>query len=400
MRPALILGCAAMIGAPLLARAQVTAPVEPAWTWASSTESPLAVSASELSDPEADLQRACGAPEQGLRAVARVLVERRAQGLGYLDPDGLTFAQRASGEPHVWPRAWIVSGRAMDHVASLKKLVAWRQSFRDEGVRRCGLASGYAPDGTQIIAAIALDAIADLTRPLPVRTHAGSWLTVEARVTIPATGARVVVVGPGGEPHTVPTSFDGSRVLARFAPDRPGAFTVQVVVDAATGPRPALEAQLFADTDPPVTIPNLPSPGETEGAGAADASTSLARMLASFRNLQRLPALTRDARLDAVALGHARRMMEARTVGHDVGDGDPAQRLQNAGLSAREAGENVAHAQTVALAHRALYQSPSHRANMQRAEFGQLGLAVIDDPAGSVWVAAVCARPLAAPGPK
>ena len=52
---------------------------------------------------------------------------------------------------------------------------------------------------------------------------------------MPATGAHVVLVGPGGEPHNLPSSFDGTTLRARFAPDRPGAFTVQVVADVATG---------------------------------------------------------------------------------------------------------------------------------------------------------------------
>ena len=84
-------------------------------------------------------------------------------------------------------------------------------------------------------------------------------------------------------------------------------------------------------------------------------------------------------------------------MGHDLGDGDPTVRLQNAGLTAAEAGENVAHAQTVQLAHRSLYASPSHRQNLLRADFDTIGLAVIDDPDGSyagVWVVQLFARAL------
>ena len=40
---------------------------------------------------------------------------RKTLELPYLDLDGLTFAERVNGEPHVWPRAWIVSAHAMDH---------------------------------------------------------------------------------------------------------------------------------------------------------------------------------------------------------------------------------------------------------------------------------------------
>jgi uncharacterized protein YkwD len=49
-------------------------------------------------------------------------------------------------------------------------------------------------------------------------------------------------------------------------------------------------------------------------------------------------------------------------------------------------GENVAHATTVALAHRALWASPSHRANLLRREFESVGVAVARDDRGDAWV--------------
>jgi uncharacterized protein YkwD len=365
---------------------------EPAWTWAPSSVSGVRVAPRALSDREAELQRTCGVSEEGLRRVAMRLVQRKTLGLPYLDLDGLTFAQRVNGEPHVWPRAWIVSARAMDQESTVRRLARWRATFHDIGERRCGVASGYAPDGTQVVAAIALDAACDLVTPLPTRTHVGTWLRLDAKMLVPATGAHVVLLAPGGEPHAILSSFDGTMVRARFAPDRAGAFTVQVVADVATGPRPVLEAQLFADVAPPQHMPNLAAPGESARAGIADERGELAAMVQALRRERHLGVLRRDPRLDAIAAAHARRMKAAHTVGHDIGDGDPAQRLQNAGLSAREAGENVAHAQNVLLAHRALWQSPSHRANLEHAEYDAFGVAVLDDADGSVWVAEVFAR--------
>jgi uncharacterized protein YkwD len=360
--------------------------VEPAWDWASATASRADAKSSGMTDREADLQSHCGVFEGGLRLVAQRLVERKILGLPYLDLDGLTFAQRAAGEPHVWPRAWIVSGRALDPESTLKKLDAWRGSFHDIGERRCGVATGYARDGSEVVAAIGLDALADLG-PVPVRIRSGSWQTVDAALLVPATGAHVIIMGPSGEPQPVPTSFDGSRVRARFDADRPGSFTIQVVADVATGPRPVLEAKLFADVDPPHATPNLAAPGEEAGAGVSDRALALASMVSSMRSSERLPPLVRDPRLDALALAHARRMKEAHLLGHDVGDGDPAERLANAGLRTKETGENVAHAQSVMLAHRALYASVSHRENLLSPQFTRMGVAVLADPDGSVWVA-------------
>ncbi len=354
--------------------------------WASVTASPSALMASSLSDREAELQAACGEPETGLRGVAREVVLAKLESAAALDPDELAREQRAAGEPHVWPRAWLVSGRALDHSTTLARLSAWRHSFQDIGQRRCGVATAFAPDGTEVIAAVAVDALADLA-PVPIRAHTGGWVAVDAALLVPATGAHLVILGPSGEPRTAPTSLSGGHIRGGFAPDRPGAFTLQIVADVVTGPRPVLEAAIFADTEPPAIMGVSPAPGEGIAGGAIPPSDALSSMLLTARSLAGLSPLGRDARLDALALAHARRMARAHAVGHDLGDGDPSQRLESAGLVARQSGENVAHAPTVALAHRALYASPSHRANMLRPEFRAVGVAVVLDPDGSVWVA-------------
>jgi uncharacterized protein YkwD len=189
------------------------------------------------------------------------------------------------------------------------------------------------------------------------------------------------------------------HVIARFAPDRAGAFTVQVVADVGTGPRPILEARVFADVDPPDFLETPAAPGEevaTRSVLAAGESDALLLMVARLRETEHLAPLTRDARLDALALAHARRMLAARTVGHDVGDGDPQSRLEDSGARARVVGENVAHAASVRLAHRALYASPSHRANLLRDDFTRIGVAAVDDSDGSVWVVETFAAGLGA----
>ncbi len=372
--------------APAHARAE-----EASLAWVDASSSPRAGAVSGLGELDQELLARCGTPEEGLMSVARRVVAAKAAGQPTPDVDGLVLAMRAAGEPHVWPRAWVVSAEAFERDATKKRLDLWRQSFGDGGERRCGLARIAVPGG-QVMAAIAVDALADMS-PLPVKARTGQWLELDARMRVPATSAKVVLVGPGGAPRTVPTSFQDGRVRARFALDRPGAFDVQVLADVAAGPRPVLEARVYADVEPPRTAPKTSAPGEDAAAGLTGAP-ALAAMIDAVRRERSLPALTRDARLDALALAHARRMREVRTVAHDVGDGDPGQRVQNAGLSAKEAGENVAHSESVRLAHRSLWQSPSHRANLERVQFTHMGVAVVDDPDGTVWVCEIFATNL------
>jgi uncharacterized protein YkwD len=109
-------------------------------------------------------------------------------------------------------------------------------------------------------------------------------------------------------------------------------------------------------------------------------------MVVIARRSEGLAAPAPSAGLDRAARMHAERMMRAGEVGHDVGDGDPRDRVDEAGVAAVEIGENVAHAATLVLAHRALWSSPSHRANILDGRFARLGVGVSRDVDGSVWV--------------
>jgi uncharacterized protein YkwD len=49
-------------------------------------------------------------------------------------------------------------------------------------------------------------------------------------------------------------------------------------------------------------------------------------------------------------------------------------------------GENLAFAPNLAIAHRGLMESPGHRANILRPNFGHLGIGIIRIPAGEDYV--------------
>jgi uncharacterized protein YkwD len=110
-------------------------------------------------------------------------------------------------------------------------------------------------------------------------------------------------------------------------------------------------------------------------------------MLLAARAQLGVPPLVRDPRLDAIAHAHAVKMAAKQQLAHDVGDGTPMDRLHAQNLDPREAGENVALAATPALAHRALWDSPSHRANTLKRDFDHVGVGVERDAQGNLWVA-------------
>jgi uncharacterized protein YkwD len=203
---------------------------------------------------------------------------------------------------------------------------------------------------------------------------------------VPASAAKVVLLGPRGAPKTVVASLTDRRVHATFSVDQPGPWLVQVLATVATGPRPVLEAMVFAGTAPQAQFISAAAPGEAESKGAKDDDDAMLRMINAARASEQLPLLRRDPALDKLAKAHSEEMRKARMVGHDIGGGDPTVRLKAAGIFSRVAGENCASASSPEHAHRALWASPSHRGNLLLAQFTRVGVAVVRGSDGTVWV--------------
>lgn len=360
-----------------------------AFTFPDAIASPLGLRA--VPDALAPFLAPCDGGDAALSRLAERFARRQSEGATALDASEINFALRAEGSPYVWPRAWTLEGGDLTSATAVERMQAWLRGWSDGGARRCGVALAETR-GRQVLAAVAVDALADLD-PLPVRARASSWIDVSARLLVPAADAKFVLLGPKGPPRSLPTSFDGERARARFRADRAGAFLLQLLASVAGGPRPVLEATVYADVEPPRSYFRDPAPGEPSVPlpRDADGGEALLSMLNQARATEHSPPLRRDPRLDAVALRHAEAMRQQRRVAHDAGDGDHLTRLAAAGIDVIAAGENVAHALDVTFAHRALWASPSHRENLLQPRFDAVGLGVVPDADGSVWVCEVFA---------
>lgn len=91
-----------------------------------------------------------------------------------------------------------------------------------------------------------------------------------------------------------------------------------------------------------------------------------------------VPPLVVDVRLVRVARAHSEEMFRLRYFSHTSPvTGSPFDRLDAAGIRYARAGENLAYAQSVAVAHRGLMRSAGHRDNILRAQFTRIGIGVI-----------------------
>ena len=390
---AAVLGCGGVgtpAGSPRVSenRLQVTptteseAPAEP-YTWQPSTRSPQRAAA-----PRNDLESACPERDAAIERAARFVAERELAGKPSLDAEDVTLVLRAEGAPYVWPHVWSLAGTQAAAKAP-ERFAAWLGAL-SLSRRRCGATVVADPTGREVAVGIALDVLAELA-PLPTQANVGAWLDVNARLLVPASEVKVVVLGPRGQAHSVPSSLAGGAVRARFHVDRDGAYLVQVLATVDGGPRPVAEAIVHAGAAPNSLVAAAPAPGEDANASDAPAD-ALARMVNAARESEGTAPLRRDPRLDRIAEAHARAMLAAGTLAHDAGDGSPNDRVVAAGIQASVVGENVAHAADARHAHRTLWRSPSHRSNLLEPGYDALGVGVARGDDGNLWVCEVFVR--------
>jgi uncharacterized protein YkwD len=339
--------------------------------------------ASDRATLVAELRGACGAGDVALDRIAEALARRKLRAEPALDLPGLTLALRAERLPWVWPRSWVAQQSSGDTRALARAFASFREKTTGAHLT-CGVSVVSTPAGALVASVIVVDVEGTLT-PVRERSRVGEWLTVEGKLAGDVRDARVMIKGPYGAPRTVPGAYSPATrtVRATFAPDARGVFTVQVVGDTSDGPRPLLETLVFADTTPSYAAPvDTSAPTSTPSGSEADA---LAGLVNGARREEGLAEARRDARLDAIALAHVRQMIAQKKLGHDVGRGDPRARVEEAGLRASVVGENVATGREIRELHRALTDSPSHHANVRRADFDRLGVAAVRDAEGALW---------------
>ena len=311
-----------------------------------------------------------------------------------MSSEDLIFELRRSGSPYVWPALMRLTTPGPSPELARARVAEWASAFNGEGGFRCGVAV-LEVDGETRTVGIITTPLAELAG-LPTRVHAGRWLVVRGALHPGVKDARVIVMGPTGRPQSLTTASAGGRFRAAFAAGEPGRWVVQVVATAESGPRPVLEAWVYAGVAPEASHAAHLAPGEeargtlgeagdAESVASSDAD-SIRRMTQAARASEGVGRLRRNARLDALALEHAETMRAAGIAGHDAGRGNTTERFAAAGVAFEVMGENIARASSPEAAHRALWASPTHRANTLNADFREFGVATVRSPDGTLWV--------------
>lgn len=122
-----------------------------------------------------------------------------------------------------------------------------------------------------------------------------------------------------------------------------------------------------------------PEPPAKDGQVTDSRAKEMLELLNRERTARGLEPLASDRELNKLARLKAEDMVEKGYFSHSSPTyGSPFDMLKKAGINYRYAGENLAKAPSVSSAHRALMQSPGHRANILNDKFNRVGIGVVE----------------------
>ena len=117
----------------------------------------------------------------------------------------------------------------------------------------------------------------------------------------------------------------------------------------------------------------------TEVTNDPEAELQMFTLINEERKKVGLSVVVVDIELKEVARHHGVDMFSKGYFSHvNTQNQTPFDRIEEANIDFIAAGENLAFAPTVKLAHQGLMQSPGHRANILSTDFGKVGIGVVD----------------------
>lgn len=200
------------------------------------------------------------------------------------------------------------------------------------------------------------------------------------------------------------TSFGGVFALPAFAENSEAAIAEETVKDNSTTNNILAGIAVIglisaisnrggsSDNSPAPKTPATPSDStsnstSSNGKVSTSEETQALSLLNQDRAAQGLTALKSNTQLTKLAENYAQDMIKRGYFSHYNPEGlSPFQRMNNAGIAYKTAGENLAINTSVVAAEKAFMNSSGHRANILNTTYTDVGIGVVRSPGGSVYV--------------
>lgn len=251
--------------------------------------------------------------------------------------------------------------------------------LRDGGATRFGVGIAHRkPDGTAAVV-FALQGSWISTLPIPRSVGARADIAIDAVIDPRYRDPEVFVTREVGDTErlAVRTGRPGGFVAQLACDDHGGRQQIEIAASDAGGATVLANFPVWCGADPPPSVTVEPADDVP-----VDRPEQAERYLLARVNGDRvalgLPPLMWDGAVAAVARGYSEEMRRARAVAHlSRITGSATDRLRAAHIATRVVLENVARAYGLDEAHRALMNSPGHRANLTSTEVNRIGIGVV-----------------------
>lgn len=327
------------------------------------------------------------------------LVPPRVTG-GAFDDTAIAFALSRNGiiEPAVRLLFWWGDLDPPDHfVRELSPRLI--EVLRSEGASRLGIGVAQRrADGTGAIV-FALQGSAVSTLPIPRAVASDDEVVIDATIEPRFHDPEVFVTYQGGEVDQIGlAAARPGGFVARIACVRRGRQQIEITASDTAGATVLANFPVWCGADPPASARIDPVADDAPIESADQAARDLVDRINRDRAVAGLPALRWDPDVAAVARGHAEEMRRTRAVAHvSPVTGSAVDRVRAARILTGAVLENVARAYRLDEVHRALMNSPGHRANILSTAVTHVGVGVAlgDDAAGrrELFVAQLFTRP-------
>jgi uncharacterized protein YkwD len=213
--------------------------------------------------------------------------------------------------------------------------------------------------------------------PVPRRLAHGGATAIAGRVEGRYRDARLEITAPGGAvtEQDLVLRAGGFRGAVRCGED--GRYQVEITADDALGTAVLANFPVYCGVDAPELAPRAAGvkPG---GVDAGAAEKQMLDLVNRDRQAARLPPVTLDPRLAAIARAHSHDMSEHDFVAHvSPRTGNAMDRVRRAGLSPELVLENVGRAYGPDEAESGFLTSPGHRGNIVDPRARRLGVGIV-----------------------
>jgi uncharacterized YkwD family protein len=291
------------------------------------------------------------------------------------------------------------NGYRSGFIATLYGLATWVMSFAaavvfqapaSDLVQHLGLSPVSARPIAFVVVLVLVEALFSLAgwfavNPVVRRVHTVHWAEEADKIlgVVPSAARSLFVVGivlaavvVSPVPNDLKAAVESSRI-ARGLIERVTALQPQLAqLSGQLGENvPLFVTKLGADDTE--SLANILPDGLTL-VPDPEAESQMLSLVNEERTNVGLKPLEWDPRLVPIARAHSEEMFRLKYFSHTSPvNGSPFDRLKAAGVTYTRAGENLAYAQSVTVAHRGLMSSEGHRANILSPEFTKIGIGVI-----------------------